>query len=69
MVISELHFCDLCLPIGVAGAGLATVFPNSIGRGAAFDAELEMRMAQAVAMEARAKHTDAVKVVSSPKFD
>ena len=40
---------------GVARAGLATVFPQSIGRAASFDADLERRIGRAVGIEARAK--------------
>lgn len=40
---------------GVARAGLATVFPQSIGRAAAFDPDLEHRIGKAVGIEARAK--------------
>ena len=41
---------------GVARAGLATVFPQSIGRAATFDPEMEERIGRAVAVEARAKY-------------
>ena len=41
---------------GVARAGLATVFPQAIGRAATFDADLEERIGRAVATEARAKY-------------
>ena len=41
---------------GVARAGLATVFPQSIGRAATFDPELEDRIGRVVAVEARAKY-------------
>ena len=41
---------------GVARAGLATVFPQSIGRAATFDPELEERIGRVVAVEARAKY-------------
>lgn len=47
---------------GVAGAGLATVFPASILRGAAFDTESERTMATMIAQEARAKHAAEVAV-------
>ena len=40
---------------GYAWSGMATVFPQSIGRGATFDPELEFRMADAISTEARAK--------------
>ncbi len=41
---------------GVARAGLATVFPQSIGLGATFDARLMRRVGDVVSTEARAKH-------------
>ena len=41
---------------GVARAGLATMFPQTIGRAATFDAELEHKVGDVVSTEARAKH-------------
>ena len=41
---------------GVARAGLATVFPQSMAMAATFDAELERRVADAISTEARAKN-------------
>ncbi len=41
---------------GVARAGLATVFPQSMAMAATFDTELEQRMADAISTEARAKY-------------
>jgi beta-glucosidase len=41
---------------GVARAGVATVFPQAIGLAAAFDAEMLHRVADAISVEARAKH-------------
>jgi beta-glucosidase len=41
---------------GVGRSGLATVFPQSIGRAATFDAALEKRVATAISDEARAKY-------------
>lgn len=41
---------------GVARAGLATVFPQAIGRAATFDPELEKKVGDAVSTEARAKY-------------
>jgi len=41
---------------GVARAGLATMFPQTIGRGATFDAKLERQVADVISTEARAKH-------------
>jgi beta-glucosidase len=46
---------------GVARAGRATVFPQSIGLGATWDTDLMFRVATAISDEARAKHNDAVK--------
>ncbi|MBI5021531.1 MAG: glycoside hydrolase family 3 C-terminal domain-containing protein [Ignavibacteriales bacterium] len=46
---------------GVARAGRATVFPQSIGLSATWDTELMHRVATVIADEARAKHHDAVR--------
>jgi len=46
---------------GVAYAGNATVFPQSIGLGATWDPELMRRVAGAISDEARAKHHEAVR--------
>jgi len=46
---------------GVARAGLATVFPQAIGLAATWDAALMLRVATAIATEARAKHHDALR--------
>ena len=43
---------------GIAGVGLATVFPASILRAAAFDVVSERQMATMIAQEARAKHAN-----------
>ena len=45
---------------GVARAGVATVFPQSIGMAAAFDPALTYEVAQAVATEGRAKYNRSV---------
>ncbi|MBV8632336.1 MAG: glycoside hydrolase family 3 protein, partial [Silvibacterium sp.] len=45
---------------GVARAGLATVFPQAIGLAATWDTELEYRIADIIATEARAKYNDAI---------
>src|SRR4051794_29219423 len=45
---------------GVARAGLATVFPQAIGLAATWDTDLESRIADAIATEARAKYNDAI---------
>ena len=41
---------------GVARAGLATVFPQAIGRAATFDTAVEKEVADIIAIEARAKY-------------
>jgi beta-glucosidase len=46
---------------GVAGNGIATVFPQAIGLAATFDAPLVHEMAEATALEGRVKHGVAVK--------
>ncbi|MBQ9432578.1 MAG: glycoside hydrolase family 3 C-terminal domain-containing protein [Kiritimatiellae bacterium] len=46
---------------GVARAGLATVFPQSMAMAATFDTDLEYRVADAISTEARAKHNLFVK--------
>ena len=46
---------------GVGRAGVATVFPQSIGIAASWDTELVHRMATAISDEARAKHHEAVR--------
>jgi beta-glucosidase len=45
---------------GVARAGTATVFPQAIARAAAFDLALEHEIAQATAIEGRAKYNAAI---------
>jgi len=47
---------------GVARFGRATVFPQPIAMAATFDAELVKRMGEAVSLEARAKHDDAIRI-------
>jgi len=46
---------------GIAGAGLATVFPEPIGIAATFDTMLTHQMAVAIGTEGRAKHNQAVR--------
>ncbi len=46
---------------GVARAGVATVFPQSIGLGATWDVPLMLKVAAAISDEARAKHHDAIR--------
>ena len=43
---------------GVARAGTATMFPQAIGLGAAFDEELMEKIGDAIAVEARAKYNE-----------
>ncbi len=53
--IPEYNWWNECLH-GVARAGKATVFPQAIGLGATWDADLLKRIAEAIAEEGRAKH-------------
>ena len=53
--IQQHHWWNEALH-GVARAGLATVFPQAIGRAATFDAALEFKTGDAISTEARAKH-------------
>src|SRR5512136_2421963 len=46
---------------GVARSGLATVFPQAIGRAATWDRELIQRVASAIGDEARAKYHEALR--------
>lgn len=46
---------------GIAYAGVATVFPQSIGLGASWDPELIHRMANAISDEGRAKYHEALR--------
>jgi beta-glucosidase len=46
---------------GIAGAGIATVFPEPVGLAATFDAPLIQQMAGAIGAEGRAKHNKAVR--------
>jgi beta-glucosidase len=46
---------------GIAGAGLATVFPEPIGIAATFDTALTHEMAAVIGTEGRAKHNQAVR--------
>lgn len=58
--IPSYNWWNECLH-GVAGAGIATVFPQAIGLGATFNADLIFKMAQVISTEARAKHHDFIK--------
>jgi beta-glucosidase len=53
--IPEYNWWNECLH-GVARAGIATVFPQSIGMAASFDTDLMHKVATAISDEARAKH-------------
>ncbi len=58
--IPRYNWWNECLH-GVARAGLATVFPQSIGLAATWDPDLLLRVATAISDEARAKHHQAVR--------
>ncbi len=53
--VPKYNWWNECLH-GVARAGLATVFPQSIGMGATFNEDLLHRVGTAISDEARAKH-------------
>lgn len=53
--VPEYNWWNECLH-GVARAGVATVFPQSIGMAASFNPELMGEVAKAISDEARAKH-------------
>ena len=56
--IQDYNWWNECLH-GVARAGVATVFPQSIGMAASFNSELMHEVATAISDEARAKHHQA----------
>lgn len=56
--IPKYNWWNECLH-GVARAGRATIFPQAIGLGAAFDEDLLYRIASAISDEARAKYAAA----------
>ncbi len=58
--IAEYNWWNECLH-GVAGAGVATVFPQAIGMAASFDPDLMYEVATVVSTEARAKHHEFVR--------
>jgi beta-glucosidase len=58
--ISEYNWWNECLH-GVARAGTATVFPQAIGLAATWDADLMLRIGDAISTEARAKYHDFVR--------
>lgn len=53
---------------GVAYAGVATVFPQSIGLGASWDPDLIHRMANAISDEGRAKYHEALRQNRQRKY-
>jgi beta-glucosidase len=55
--IPEYNWWNECLH-GVARSGLATVFPQAIGLGAAWDTSMQFRVATAISDEARAKYAE-----------
>jgi beta-glucosidase len=55
--VPEYNWWNECLH-GVARAGYATVFPQSITIAASFDRDLMLKVADAISDEARAKHHD-----------
>jgi len=58
--VPEYNWWNECLH-GVARAGPATVFPQAIGLAAAWDEDMQYRMATAISDEARAKHHEFVR--------
>jgi beta-glucosidase len=58
--IPEYNWWNECLH-GVARAGLATVFPQAIGLGAAWDEPMQYLVATAISDEARAKHHEFIR--------
>lgn len=56
--IPDYNWWNECLH-GVARAGVATVFPQSIGMAASFNSDLMYEVATAISDEARAKHHEA----------
>lgn len=58
--IPEYNWWNECLH-GVARAGLATVFPQAIGLAAAWDEDMQFRVATAISDEARAKYQDFIR--------
>ncbi|MCS7062042.1 MAG: glycoside hydrolase family 3 C-terminal domain-containing protein, partial [Anaerolineae bacterium] len=58
--IPDYNWWNECLH-GVCRAGLATMFPQSIGLAATWNTQLMLRIATAISDEARAKHHDALR--------
>jgi beta-glucosidase len=65
--IPQYNWWNECLH-GVAGAGIATVFPQAIGLAATFNTELIFEMAQVISTEARAKHHEFARRGERDKF-
>ncbi|MHA1292459.1 MAG: glycoside hydrolase family 3 C-terminal domain-containing protein [Promethearchaeota archaeon] len=65
--IPPYNWWNECLH-GVAGAGVATVFPQAIGLGATFNSKLIYQIAEAISTEARAKHHDFVRKNERDRF-
>jgi len=65
--IPAYEWANECLH-GVAQAGVATVFPQSIGLGATWDAALIHQVAAAISDEARAKYHEAVRQNRQRKY-
>ena len=61
LAIPEYNWWNECLH-GVARAGIATVFPQSIGMAASFDTDLMFKVATAISDEARAKHHESARL-------
>ena len=53
---------------GVAGAGIATVFPQAIGLAATFNSDLMHKIAEVISTEARAKHHEFIRNGDHGKF-
>lgn len=58
--VPEYNWWNECLH-GVARAGTATVFPQAIGLGASFDAELMSEVGDCISTEARAKYNEYIR--------
>jgi beta-glucosidase len=53
---------------GVANSGHATNFPQAIGLGATWDTALIHKVAETISIEARAKHSEAIRQGSHARF-
>ena len=65
--IHAYNWWNECLH-GVAGAGIATVFPQAIGLAATFNPELIFKIAEVISTEARAKHHEFVRKGERSRF-